>query len=302
MDGNVREVKRVTWVGLATNVALSIMKLVGGTLGRSHAVVADGVHSLSDTATDLAILIGVHYWSAPPDASHPHGHKRIETLISAVIGLILAGVAVGLIFDAVSSIHGVEQEPPLWIAFYVALISILAKELLYRYTVSVGKRIGSSAVVANAWHQRSDMLSSIPAALAVLGAKVLPEWPFLDSIGALVVSLLILRAAWQIVLPALKQLTDSGASPEELKEIEAIASEIAGVLNVHAIRTRYMGAGLHVDLHIEVDGDLTVRKGHDLSMSVKQVLIKQGPNIHDVVVHLEPEGDHLKDHGRSRDP
>ncbi len=298
MMDNTRQIKQVTGIGLAVNVSLSLLKLVGGIVGRSHAVIADAVHSLSDTATDLAILIGVHYWSAPPDESHPHGHHRIETLVTAIIGVVLAGVAVGLVYDAVSSIHGPSQAPPEWLAFWVAVASIFIKEALYRYTVSTGRKIGSSAVIANAWHQRSDMLSSIPAAVAVLGARFLPDWQFLDAIGALVVSLLILRAAWHIMLPALNQLTDSGAPPEECRKIHDIAFDVAGVRHVHDIRTRYLGSGLSVDLHVEVDGEMSVLEGHELSMMVKHALLQHGPCIKDVVVHLEPEGDHLNDQKR----
>lgn len=299
MDGAIGQIRKVTWVGLLTNIALSCAKLLGGIFGHSHAVVADGVHSLSDTATDLAILIGVRFWTAPPDGNHPHGHHRIETLVTTIIGVILAGVAAGLLVEAITSLHSPTREAPKWLAFYIAVASIVIKESLYRYTIRWGKRLRSSAIMANAWHQRSDMLSSIPAALAVLSTKFLPDWTLLDSVGAMIVSLLILRAAYHIVSPALAQLVDTGAQPEVYAEIEKIVMATPGVLHVHAVRTRYMGSGLNVDMHIEVDGDMTVKAGHDLSAQVKRRLLDKGPSIVDVVVHLEPEGDHLLD---SRDP
>jgi cation diffusion facilitator family transporter len=302
MDQMLRQIRNVTWIGLTTNIMLSLAKLAGGILGSSHAVVADGVHSLSDTATDLAILIGVRFWTAPPDDNHPHGHHRIETLITSIIGVILGGVAIGVFVDAITTLRNPSGTPPSWLAFGVAVGSIVIKEMLYRYTIREGKRLNSNAVIANAWHQRSDMLSSIPAATAVLGTKFLPDWRILDSVGAIIVSLLILRAAFQIVSPALAQLVDTGAGPEVRERIKTLSLEIPGVLHVHAVRTRYMGSGLTVDMHIEVDGHMSVKDGHTLSVQVKRHLIEKGPDIMDVFVHLEPEGDHLQNDNYSTPP
>jgi cation diffusion facilitator family transporter len=267
---------------------LSVLKFVAGIFGRSQAVVADAVHSLSDSSTDVAILVGVRYWSQPPDLGHPHGHRRIETVITTVIGVVLAGVAVGLIYNALTTLHERDAAPPGWIAFAAALVSIFSKEMLYRWTFVVGKRIKSSAVVANAWHHRSDAFSSIPAALAVAGAAVSRSWSFLDHVGAVVVSLFIFQAAWRIAWPALGQLVDAGASWKDLERIRTIALGTEGVGTVHAIRTRHIGSGFQVDLHILVDGRMTVREGHDISEAVKQNLLADGPEVVDVVVHLEP--------------
>jgi len=270
-----------------------MLKLTAGYAGRSQAVVADGVHSLSDTATDLIILVGVGFWSAPPDADHPHGHRRIETVVTSFIGILLVGVAIGLIVDALAAISGRSVEKPDWIALAAALVSIVSKEILYRYTVRAGKEIKSAAVVANAWHQRSDMLSSIPAAIAVLTARLIPGWGFVDRIGALVVSIFILKAAWDIILPSLKQLIDTGASPEDCEKIKTIALESDGVRSVHALRTRYSGSALIVDLHILVDADITVQQGHDISAAVRRAIIEKGPDVLDVIVHIEPDDGHV---------
>jgi len=288
---HVAQVRRVTGIGLAVNLILSALKFVGGVVGSSQAVVADAVHSLSDSVTDVAILVGVRYWSKPPDAEHPHGHRRIETLITTVIGVLLAGVALGLVFNAIVTLRDRHGGPPGWIAFAAAVISIVSKEILYRWTVRTGRRIKSTAVIANAWHHRSDGLSSIPVAAAVAGAALSPTWSFLDHVGALLVSLFILQASWRIAKPALGQLIDTGASDEERDEIEAIALAVDGVKLVHAIRTRYIGSGVQVDLHVKVDADMTVREGHDISELVKQRLITDGPEVVDVVVHLEPYAD-----------
>ena len=292
-------VKRVTWVGLAANLLLAGVKLAAGLLGGSQAVVADAVHSLSDCVTDLAILIGVRYWSRPPDAEHPYGHRRIETLVTAFVGLALAGVAVGLAWEAVDALIVGGHEAPGPIALGAAVLSIALKEVLYHWTKAAGVRVRSSALKANAWHHRSDALSSIPAALAVGAALIDPSLAFLDSVGAIAVAAFILFAAWKIVAPALDQLIDRGASPEVAAEIARIASTVPGVREVHGIRTRHSGLGLHVDLHALVEDELTVQQAHDIATAVKDRLIEQGPDVLDVVVHVEPFRDHeICDSGR----
>ncbi|MBN2713710.1 MAG: cation transporter, partial [Planctomycetes bacterium] len=180
-------VKRVTWIGLIINLLLAGAKCSVGILASSQALVADAVHSLSDSATDIVVLVGVKYWSKPADKSHPHGHQRIETLIVAGIGLSLFLVALGLIYNALMSLRNHDDTIPGWTAFGAALSSIIIKELLYQYTARAGRRVKSSALIANAWHHRSDSISSIPAALAVLGVKLCPGYGFLDHIGAIVV-------------------------------------------------------------------------------------------------------------------
>lgn len=283
------EVKRATWISVSVNLSLSGLKLACGILGKSQVVVADAVHSLSDLVTDAAILIGVRYWSKPADECHPHGHQRIETIITVVIGLVLAGVATGILWNAAVTLHDGHKTTPGWIAFGAVLVSIICKELLYRWTISVGTRIKSMPLVANAWHQRSDALSSIPAAIAVAVAAISPEWSFVDHVGAVIVSLFIYQAAFKIVRPCLAVLCDSGAPKKDVLKIEGIARGIAGVLGVHKIRTRHVGSSnLSVDLHVQVNRHETVERGHEISGIVKTQLIKKGPSILDVVVHIEP--------------
>jgi len=170
------------------------------------------------------------------------------------------------------------------------IVSIVCKEALYRWTVRVGRRARSSAVVANAWHHRSDALSSVPAALAVLAARLRPEWLFLDHLGAVVVSVFIFRAGVMVAWPALKELVDVGAPQDELAQIEELALAVDGVKEVHAIRTRIVGGHVHVDLHVLVEGSMSVSAGHAVAERVKQRLLRDGPRLGDVVVHLEPSG------------
>jgi cation diffusion facilitator family transporter len=278
----------VTLIGLVVNVALSALKLAAGMVGNSQAVVADAVHSLSDTVTDVAVLVGVKFWSKPPDECHPYGHRRIEFLVTIFIGLLLAVVALGLSYNALSTLHQAHSRPPGVIAFFAAALSIFVKEGLYRWTIAVGREIKSTALIANAWHHRSDGLSSIPAALAVAGAALVPGLTFLDHLGAIVVSMFILQAAWKIVRPSVEQLVDRGAPEEICRGIEQLARATPGVQEVHAIRTRHIGSGIEVDLHVLVDPALTVEEGHRISEEVKRRLIEYVSDVVDVVVHLEP--------------
>jgi cation diffusion facilitator family transporter len=288
--GRFRQARRVTLVGLVLNVLLTCFKFVAGALGTSQAVLADGVHSLSDVLTDLMVLVGARYWYKPPDESHPYGHRRIETIVTTVLGVSLGAVGVGIGYNAVVTYMDKHASQPGWIAFAAAAVSIVTKEAIYRWTVAVGRRIKSSALSANAWHHRSDALSSIPAAVAVAAAAMEPSLVFLDHVGAIVVAVFILQAAWRIMTPALRQLADAGAPAEARERIKRIALATEGVRLVHAIRTRYVGSGLQADLHVKVDPDLTVREGHRISEEVARRIVDGGPDVLDVVVHTEPYG------------
>ncbi len=279
-------IRRAAWVGLVVNLVLVAIKAAAGIIGHSHAVLADAVHSLSDLVTDVALIVGVRFWSAPADDDHPHGHGRIETLVTAAIGLSLAAVAVGLGHDAIRG--GGQAAAPTTIALVGALVSIISKEILYHWTVGVALRCDSPALAANAWHHRSDALSSLPAALAVGVALILPAWAFVDRIGAALVCVFILVAALRIVRPVLAQLADHGAPHKDRALLESLAEKVPGVRGVHALRTRYSGPKLQVDLHIEVDGDLTVSAGHAIAHAVQSKLVGDGPGVIDVVVHIEP--------------
>jgi cation diffusion facilitator family transporter len=283
------EVRRAGWVGLIGNLGLATLKMTAGILGHSAAVVADAVHSLSDLVTDFAVIAGVHFWSKPADRRHPHGHQRIETLVSVVIGVILALVAVGMAVEAVSGGHSRVWPAPTGIAFVAALLSMFVKEGLYHWTVRVGRRVDSPALVANAWHHRSDALSSVPAAIAVGVAVLNPELGFVDRIGAVVVCMFILFAAWQIVAPALSQLIDTAAPEEDRLRLEELAKGVDGVRDAHAIRTRYVGPKLAVDLHVVVDPELSVEQGHGIAEAVRHTLLEEGPKVEDVLVKVEPD-------------
>ncbi len=282
------EVRRVTIWGLILNFVLTVLKIIIGYVGGSTSVVADGVHSLSDCSTDIAVIVGVKYWDKAPDNDHPYGHRRIEAMTSVFIGIILGLVGILLIYNAIYKLHLQKFIIPEWSALIIAIISIISKEILYRWTRKEAEKLKSNALKANAWHHRSDAISSIPVAIAIGFTKYDSSWAMLDPIASIAVSLFILNAAYTIVWPSLCELSDSGASEANLEKIESLVSSVEGVQSIHALRTRYQGNALYVDLHIQVDPDITVREGHDIAAKAKYLLIKDGPEITDVLVHIEP--------------
>ena len=288
-----RTVRLVTFAGLLVNLALSGVKFAAGVLGHSQAVVADAVHSLSDTVSDLAVIVGSLYWSKPADRCHHYGHRRIETIITLFVGFMLIAAGLGIIRQAVISMQMGPARPPGVAALAAALLSILSKEALYRWTKGVGERLKSPAMVANAWHHRTDAMSSVPALVSVGGGILFPGCWYLDAAGAIVVSLFILYAAYEIMRPGVMELLDGSASPEVLQQIRRISEDTDGVLQIHNLRSRFSGAMLHLDLHVVVDGDITVRQGHDIAEDVKSRIIGGDLNVVDVVVHVEPS-DHMK--------
>jgi len=279
---------RAGWVGLICNLLLAAFKGTAGIVGNSQAVTADAVHSVSDIVTDLAVIFGARLWSAPADEDHPHGHGRIETLITVIIGLALCAVAIGIGVRAIRGLREGLAVAPSMIALVAAVLSIAIKEILYRWTAMVGRRANSPALIANAWHHRSDAISSIPAALAVAVALIDPEWAVVDRVGAVVVCLLILQASWRVLSPAIDQLIDAAAPAADRRRIEELALEVDGVEAAHALRTRYVGSDLAVDLHVEVDGGLSVGDGHEIAVAVRRKLLAEGPNVTDALVQIEP--------------
>jgi len=280
---------KVITVGLIGNVILCGLKISAGISGRSYAVLADGIHSVSDIVTDVGLLIGVFYWRKPADAEHPYGHGRLENLIALGLSVVLAIAAVVMVRSSLTSLNIGTQKVPGWIAAAAALLSLFVKEGLFRWTLARGKRLNSAAIKANAWHHRSDAFSSVPALIAVVVAITVPGWWFVDAIGAVVVAVIILYAAWTIGFEAFQALMDRGAPRQEVLQIKKSANEVEGVKAVHAVRTRSIGRGWGVDLHVLVPEDMTVKKGHDIAEQVREHLMREHKNVSDVVVHIEPQ-------------
>jgi cation diffusion facilitator family transporter len=281
-------VRQVTWVGLLANLFLAGFKFIAGIIGKSQALIADAIHSLTDLTTDIAVIAGSHYWSRPPDDDHPYGHKRLETLVTVFIGVVLVAAGIGIGWKAISTLQQKHATPPGWIAVLAAFVSIICKEVIYRWTAKTGKRLKSPALAANAWHHRTDALSSLPVLFAVAGARAFPSWSFLDHLGAAVVSIFILHASIKIIWPAISELIDAGVPSATRKKISAMALKNEDVLQVHDIRTRYISSSIQVDLHIVVDGSITVREGHFIADDVKDRIIGEIPEVLDVIVHVDP--------------
>jgi cation diffusion facilitator family transporter len=292
-----RSVRRVGTLGLLANLALATVKFAVGILANSQACLADAVHSLADTATDIAVVVGVHFWSAPADQHHPHGHGRIEAIVVSFIGVLLVVTACALGWHSLSAMAGGAGATPGAPVLAVALVSIIGKELLYRWTANVGTRVHSAALVANAWHHRSDALSSVPVAVAACIGLIIPDYHFVDHLAAIVVSAMLLRAAYKIVWPSLLELSDAGADRSVRRRILDLAHSVPGVREVHGLRTRRMGPGYQADLHVMVDADMTVEKGHDIAQEVTRRLTAEGPQVIDALVHLEPHCEHLSRKG-----
>lgn len=288
-ESKKQNIKKVTIVGMIVNVALSIMKLIIGFIGNSQALIADGIHSFSDLTTDFSIIFGVKFWLQPADREHPYGHHKIELLVTIVIALVLMAIGFGILFKAIFSLNSRNiQNAPEFITFFIALISIISKEVLYKYTIKQSEKLKSTALKANAWHHRSDAISSVPVAVAIIVSSIFPKLIFIDYIGAIIVSVFIIYPSFKMIKDAVSNLLDESVDKKTFDEISNIAQNIPNVINAHDIRTRKIGEAIFVDMHILVDKNITVKEGHDIAKEVKRTLLKQNLNILDVLIHIEP--------------
>ena len=287
-ERQVRVVRRVTFAGILVNVAIAAAKAVVGVMSSSQALVADAVHSASDLVTDLVVVFSVRYWVAPADDDHPYGHGKIEALVTLVISAALVFAAWELARNAVMSlVRGKSDATPGAMALAVALGSIVLKEIVFIVTRAVARRVRSTALEANAWHHRSDALSSIPVAAAVAVLWVCPSLWWVDAAGALIVSAFVLHVAWKLASPALQELTDAQIG-SKADAVAAVALGVVGVKGVHKPRARRYGSSFQADIHIQVDGSLSVAEGHAIGHAVKEAVVNAGLDVDDVVVHVEP--------------
>ncbi len=285
--------RRVTHLSIWVNIGLSALKFAAGSLGRSQALVADAIHSLSDCATDFAVLIGLRLSSKPRDRDHAYGHGKYETLAAAIVGLALglaalqiAATAIGRIFLA---LQGEPLPAPATYAFWAALASIAVKEWLFQVTMKVARRTRSAALEANAWHHRSDALSSIATAAGVGAASMLGhEWRILDPIAALFVSLFLLRVSWSILHRQVGTLTDQNLSAEVCAEILEMAGAVPGIEQPHNLRTRMVGRTPVIDLHIRLPADMPLHEAHAIASRLEQALQQRFGKETIANLHLEP--------------
>ena len=291
----VREtgIYRVTLVGSVVNLLLLVFKFVAGILGHSAAMLADAVHSLSDFVTDIIVIVFVRISSKPEDEGHDYGHGKYETLATAIIGLILLFVGFGILWNGATSIwdfwQGGELKEPGMLALWAALASILFKELLYQYTVLKGRRLNSQAVVANAWHHRSDALSSIGTAVGIGGAILLGEqWLILDPLAAVVVSLFIMKVAIQLLVPSMNELLEKSLPAEVEERICGIVLSFPGVTSPHHLRTRRIGTHYSIDLHVRMDGGITLEEAHRTATAIEHKLREAFGQGTYISIHVEP--------------
>ncbi|NCC09874.1 MAG: cation transporter [Bacteroidia bacterium] len=289
-----RELYRVTIICSFINLLLLILKFLAGMLGHSAAMLADAVHSLSDFVTDLIVLIFVRISNKPQDQGHDNGHGKYETLATAIIGLVLLGVGVGIFWNGASTIYlffnGVKIEQPGLIALVAALVSIFFKEGLFRYTYLIGKRFDSSSVIANAWHHRSDAFSSIGTALGIGGAVLLgDEWAVLDPLAAVVVSFFIVKVSLQLVVPCIEELLEKSLPQEVEADIEAILLSFPEVSEPHHLRTRQIGSYCAIEVHIRMAGEMALTEAHEVTTAIEKRLKETFGQRTLITIHVEPK-------------
>ena len=288
-----KEIYKVTLVGSAGNVALLTFKFIAGVLGHSSAMIADAVHSLSDFITDVIVLAFVHVSAKPQDVDHDYGHGKYETFASFIIGLALMAAATGIIVSGVTKLidwaGGKQLAAPGWLALAAAIISILVKEILYRYTVACGKKLDSQALVANAWHHRSDALSSIGTTVGIGGAIILGNrWTVLDPLASVLVGVLLVKVSVGLLRTSMSELTESSLSSDIEREIEDIICSFPDVSEPHNLRTRRIGNRFAIEAHVRMDGNLPLTAAHDRATAIEEALRKRfGKQTH-VTIHMEP--------------
>jgi cation diffusion facilitator family transporter len=280
--------QRVTLVGAFVNLLLIALKLTAGVLGKSQALIADAIHSVSDLFTDAVVLLGLRIGSRAPDEGHPFGHRRIETLASSTVGLALLGTALYLGINSALNIYRHIEYHPTLLALLGAGFSLLCKEAMYHYTVRVGRSINNQLIVANAWHHRSDALSSVAVFLGVAGARLKPAWHILDVYAALLVSFFIIKVALEILWKTLQEFTDRAPSPDILNRIRDCGRRVDGVLDMHDLKVRTSGGLYQMETHIVVDGQMTVLEGHRIAKTVEGCLKAEIEELDQVIVHVDP--------------
>ncbi len=295
MEVNERKklIYRTTITGSLVNFILVIIKIVAGIFGRSSAMLADGIHSLSDFITDIVVLIFVKLSSKPSDGDHQYGHGKYETLATAFVGIAIFLVGIGILVDGVEKIIGFFKgdtlEQPTFIALIAAVVSIIVKEILYQYTTRIGRKTDSSLVLANAWHHRSDAFSSIGTLVGITGAYFLgANWAILDPIAAVLVSFFIFKVAFELLLPSINDLLEIALPDDVQEDIIRLIASVKDVEDPHSLRTRRIGNDFAIEVHIRLNPNMTVQQSHNISTEIEHKLREEyGYNTH-VAIHIEP--------------
>jgi cation diffusion facilitator family transporter len=288
-----REVRKVTLIGSVVDLVLGVAKILVGWMAHSQALIADGVHSLSDLATDFFVLYAAKHSHREADEAHPYGHGRIETLATVGLGVALIAVAIGIGFDSVRRMRDPELLlVPGAIALIIAVLSVVSKEAIYHYTKSAAKRLRSNMLMANAWHSRTDAISSIVVVVGVAGAMM--GHPYLDAVAATAVGVMIAKIGFDLVRTSTMELIDTALDPEVVSQIRERILNTDGVRAVHMLRSRRSGSDAFVDVHLQVDPRISVSEGHQIADTVRRRLIANFDAVTDVTVHIDPEDDELE--------
>jgi cation diffusion facilitator family transporter len=292
--------QRSTWVSVGVNVVMATLQVVVGVLATSQALIADGIHSLSDLVSDFVVLLASHHSQKGADEDHPYGHQRFETAANLVLGALLLAVGIGMVWAALRKLEAPETIGTVHsVALWVALASLTCKELLFRYMLGVAKRVKSSLLVANAWHARSDAASSLVVAIGLIGNMA--GFALLDPIAALIVGFMVGKMGWEFGWDAIHDLMDRAVDEEEVAAIRATLVATPGVAGVHDVRTRKMGDMIVVDAHIEVDASLTVEAGHNIAVAARQAVM-QRHRVLNLMTHVDPAHRPDRDHDAPASP
>lgn len=288
-----RKIENITVIGSVVNLLLSVGKILAGVFGFSAAMLADGIHSLSDLLSDIVVLVFVRISAKGKDRDHDYGHGKFETFATLIVSLILIVVAARMMAGGIESIReilgGGSVPRPGYLALAAAIVSIISKEVLYQCTVIVGKKVNSPAVIANAWHHRSDAFSSIGSLVGIAGAMFLGDkWIVLDPVVCCFISIAILVLAVKMAVPSVKELLDVSLPDDMEKEILSLASSVEGVRNVHGLKTRRNGPAVIMEAHIVVDPDITVVAAHDISTKVEAAIASRFGKETQITIHIEP--------------
>ncbi len=287
-----QETNRITLWGVAVNLVLAVIKITGGIIGQSQALLADGIHSLSDLASDAMVLLAVKHAGEDADEDHPYGHARYETLATVALGILLITVAGGIAYDAILRLeHPDEIAVPALFTLIIAAISIISNEGLYHVTRAVAQKIRSPLLEANAWHHRSDAVSSIVVLVGIAATYI--GYPMLDAIAAILVALMIAKIGLDLSRQSVQELVDTALEPEMVEQIKQTILSIDDVRQLHMLRTRRMGHNALVDVHIQVSPKLSVSEGHHITESVETSLKHKFEEVNDVTVHIDPEDDEI---------
>ena len=283
----------MTLVGSAGNAALLTFKFIAGVMGNSSAMIADAVHSLSDFVTDILVLVFVSISAKPQDTSHDYGHGKFETIASFLIGLALVAAATGIVVSGALKLWawwgGAELESPGWIALWAAVLSVVIKELLYQYTARRGRKLDSQVMIANAWHHRSDALSSVGAAAGIgLALWLGQHWAVFDPLASVVVGLMLLKVAYELLKTSINELTESSLPAETEQEIEQIILSFGDVRQPHNLRTRRIGNRIAIEAHVRMDGRLPLETVHERATTIERKLKERFGNNTHVTLHMEP--------------